>query len=142
MCYFLVPYDGSEAALRALQHAIGQVKLGGAVSIHLVNAQLKAILPADVAVHITPERVEELQRLQFDAVLSPAEDALKKTNLPYSKEILIGTIPEVIAKRAQQDGCNGIIMGTRGMSAINNLVLGSVATRVIHLAKVPVTLVK
>jgi nucleotide-binding universal stress UspA family protein len=34
------------------------------------------------------------------------------------------------------------VMGTRGMSAIGNLVAGSVATKVIHLTKLPVTLVK
>jgi nucleotide-binding universal stress UspA family protein len=33
-------------------------------------------------------------------------------------------------------------MGTRGMSAIGNLFLGSVTTKVVHLANVPVTLVK
>jgi nucleotide-binding universal stress UspA family protein len=38
--------------------------------------------------------------------------------------------------------CDGIVMGTRGMSAVGNLVMGSVATKVIHLTKLPVTLVK
>ena len=33
-------------------------------------------------------------------------------------------------------------MGTRGMSAISNLLMGSIATRVLNLADVPVTLVK
>ena len=33
-------------------------------------------------------------------------------------------------------------MGTRGMRALGNLALGSTATKVIHLAEVPVTLVK
>jgi nucleotide-binding universal stress UspA family protein len=33
-------------------------------------------------------------------------------------------------------------MGTRGMTAISTLVMGSVATKVLHLANVPVTLVK
>jgi nucleotide-binding universal stress UspA family protein len=33
-------------------------------------------------------------------------------------------------------------MGTRGRSALGDLVLGSVAVKVLHLAKVPVTLVK
>ena len=32
-------------------------------------------------------------------------------------------------------------MGTRGMTTISNLVLGSVATKVLHLARVPVALV-
>jgi nucleotide-binding universal stress UspA family protein len=33
-------------------------------------------------------------------------------------------------------------MGTRGMGSVSNLLLGSVATKVIHLAPVPVLLVK
>jgi len=33
-------------------------------------------------------------------------------------------------------------MGTRGMGAVAGLALGSVATKVLHLAVVPVTLVK
>jgi nucleotide-binding universal stress UspA family protein len=33
-------------------------------------------------------------------------------------------------------------MGTRGHSALGDLLLGSVAVKVLHLTKVPVTLVK
>jgi nucleotide-binding universal stress UspA family protein len=35
-----------------------------------------------------------------------------------------------------------IVMGTRGMGGVAGLVLGSVATKVVHLSKVPVMLVK
>jgi nucleotide-binding universal stress UspA family protein len=35
-----------------------------------------------------------------------------------------------------------VVMGTRGTTAISNLVIGSVATKVIHLTTIPVTLVK
>jgi len=34
-----------------------------------------------------------------------------------------------------------IYMGTRGMSALPNLVLGSIATKVVHLSLIPVVLV-
>ena len=47
-----------------------------------------------------------------------------------------------IARRADSLQCEGIVMGTRGMGAIANLLLGSVAAKVVHLANVPVTLVK
>ena len=36
--------------------------------------------------------------------------------------------------------CSQIVMGTRGMSAIANLVIGSTANQIVHLAEVPVTL--
>jgi nucleotide-binding universal stress UspA family protein len=35
-----------------------------------------------------------------------------------------------------------IVMGTRGLSPVTGLLLGSVATRVIHVVGLPVTLVK
>jgi len=49
---------------------------------------------------------------------------------------------ELIAKVAGAGGVEGIVMGTRGMGPIKSLVLGSVATKVIHLVEFPVTLVK
>ena len=48
----------------------------------------------------------------------------------------------MIVKRPEELNCDGIVMGTRGMGAIGNLVMGSVATKVVHLTKLPVTLVK
>ena len=48
----------------------------------------------------------------------------------------------LIADSAEREGCDAIVMGTRGMGSIGSLMLGSVATKVVHLTKLPVTLVK
>jgi nucleotide-binding universal stress UspA family protein len=53
-----------------------------------------------------------------------------------------GELPEAIEAIARRIGCDLIVMGTRGMGAAGNLVLGSVATGVIRCADRPVTLVK
>ena len=53
-----------------------------------------------------------------------------------------GEIAPTIARLAQELTCDQIVMGTRGRSALGDLILGSVAVKVLHLAKVPVTLVK
>ena len=49
---------------------------------------------------------------------------------------------EVICRYAKEKGCDQIFMGTRGLGSVSSLVLGSVATKVIHLSPVPVLLVK
>ena len=49
---------------------------------------------------------------------------------------------ESMRGRAEEIGCRVIVMGTRGMSALANLMLGSVTTKVVHLTKLPVTLIK
>lgn len=47
-----------------------------------------------------------------------------------------------IVKRAEELGCDGIVMGTQGRGAIGSLLMGSVAIKVVHLTRLPVTLVK
>jgi nucleotide-binding universal stress UspA family protein len=43
---------------------------------------------------------------------------------------------------AKEHGCAQIVMGTRGLGTVSGMLLGSVATKVIHLADVPVVLLK
>ena len=62
--------------------------------------------------------------------------------MPYTAGILIGEIAETITKDASDRHCDMIVMGTRGMGTIGSLLMGSVATKVVHLADVPVALVK
>ena len=50
--------------------------------------------------------------------------------------------PETIAQAARDEGIEHIVMGTRGLGSIQGLLLGSVAMKVIHLAEVPITLIK
>ncbi len=57
-------------------------------------------------------------------------------------EVRIGAAAEVIAAYAAEQGRDAIVMGTRGMGAVAGLAMGSVAQKVVHLASVPVTLVK
>jgi nucleotide-binding universal stress UspA family protein len=142
MTKLLVPVDGSENSMRALRHAISLAKASGSTSIHVVTAHEEPIVFGEVAVYVTREKIEELQRKQAEGPLSMAVQALEAAGVPHTREILVGPIPQTIAKRADELGCDGIVMGTRGMTALGGLVLGSVATKVIHAAHVPVTLVK
>jgi len=51
-------------------------------------------------------------------------------------------VAETIAEFAVSCGCDQIVMGTRGMGSLEGLLLGSITTKVLHLVRVPVTLVK
>jgi nucleotide-binding universal stress UspA family protein len=132
----LVPFDGSPAASRALRHAM---TLGA--SIHLVNVQAKADSPA-LLLHRTVDEIDHHQREYCAAQLANARKMLDEARVPYTQHVRIGEPAEEIARLCTSESIDQIVMGTRGMGAIGNWVLGSTATKVIHLANVPVTLVK
>lgn len=138
----LVPFDGSESALRALQHAIKLAKQSPPAALHVVHAHEEPLLYGEIAVYVPKEKMADLQRKHSDDLLGAAVALLKNSGVAYETEILVGPIGDAIANRADALGCEGIVLGTRGLSAIGNLLMGSVATKIIHLAKVPVTLVK
>ena len=73
---------------------------------------------------------------------SPALEAAMEAGVAYTSEILIGNAAEKIVKRAEELGCDGIVIGTQGRGAIGSLLMGSVAMKVVHLTTLPVTLVK
>jgi nucleotide-binding universal stress UspA family protein len=66
----------------------------------------------------------------------------QKRGVSHEKLAEFGPIAETIERVSHEVGADQIIMGTRGLGRLRGLLLGSVATQVVHLARVPVTLVK
>jgi nucleotide-binding universal stress UspA family protein len=54
----------------------------------------------------------------------------------------VGQPGQVVAHQASELGADLIILGTHGRTAVAGVLMGSVATRVLHESPVPVLLVK
>ena len=74
--------------------------------------------------------------------LAKANRLLDKARIPHEISMLVGDVAQTICAVAAQGKADLICMGSRGLGATANLLLGSVATKVLHSAKVPVLLVK
>jgi nucleotide-binding universal stress UspA family protein len=66
----------------------------------------------------------------------------KKPDLSVTYVAKSGPAPDNIAAMAQKGGFDLIVMGSHGKGAISNLIMGSVATKVLAHCKVPVLLVR
>jgi len=141
MTGILVPFDGSESALRAVTYAITHAKQTRSV-VHVLNVQRPMDDYGMVSAYVTRERYRSMASERGKTTLIPAVKRLQGSRVEYAVHILHGEIAETIVRAARRLKCDSIVMGTRGMGAIGNLVLGSVANKVIHLATIPVTLVK
>lgn len=138
----LVPFDGSDNAVRALRYAVSIAQEHRPIAIHVVTVHGEPVEYGYMEAYVPRDKLAELQRQHSQAHLDVAGDILKAAAVPHEMEILVGHTAQAIAQRADEIGCDGIVMGTRGMTAIGSLALGSIATKVVHASHVPVTLVK
>jgi nucleotide-binding universal stress UspA family protein len=138
----LVPIDGSGAALRALDQAIALAQLSAGCSIVLVHTHEEPPIYGEIAVYVPRPMMAELQRQHSEDILVAAKAKLKDAGVPYTVEVLIGPIAQTIAEHAERIGCDTIVMGRHGKSTLGDLLVGSVAMKVLHASKLPVMLVR
>jgi len=141
MLKILAPIDGSSNARRVVDYLIQTAANLQDVQITLVNVREPVNAP-EVGRFWKADQILDFQQKEGDLLLQPARDRLEAGGIRTSAEVLIGEIAPAIAEYAKKHDFNMIVMGTRGMSAIANLLMGSVATKVVHLSDVPVALVK
>jgi nucleotide-binding universal stress UspA family protein len=137
----LVPVDGSATAERAVRHVLALMKRGEPMELHIINVQEKADAP-EVRRFMKPAEVKRMQLEHGAAALQAAKRHLDRAGVEYQEHVLIGDPSETIARFARRGRFDTIIMGTHGRTGMSRLLMGSVATKVLHLSTVPVTLVK
>jgi nucleotide-binding universal stress UspA family protein len=135
----LVPVDGSEASLRALEHAAERKqRTVGDLSILVLNVQA----PLPPSRYVTRAMLKEHYERMSTQALQPARALAKRLGIDAKFYVRRGEPAETIAQFAKRMNCREIIMGTRGRGRVAALVMGTVALSVIQLVRMPVTLVK
>lgn len=69
-------------------------------------------------------------------------EILDEDEVRYELELVAGDPAAMIVERAQEHDCDFIVMGARGLGAVREAVLGSVSSKVLQNATVPVTIVR
>jgi nucleotide-binding universal stress UspA family protein len=138
----LLPVDGSPSALRATGKLIDTLNwYREAPAIDLVAVHLPLPRFPNMGAFVSKEMIQKYYGDECDAMLDPSRRLLDAAGVRYAVHRLAGPIAETIVERATQSGSDMICMGTRGMSALANMALGSVTTRVLHLSHIPVLLI-
>lgn len=140
MAKLLIPFDGSESAMRAVRHAINMAKDPAQYEVHLLHVQDITHLGTDDSFWQGGTKEKLLD--EGERTLVPAKQACEQAGVPCQTHVTIGIPANDIPTYARSLGCDAIIMGTRGMSAVASFFVGSVAQRVIHNSEIPVTLVR
>ena len=143
MVKVLLAVDGSDAARRATEHLIAEARLyRDPVEVELVTVHLPVPnIGLAFSSVVTHEMVTKYYQDEGQQALRASRVLLDAAGIRYNPHILVGDIADTIVKHATSAQCRTICMGTRGMSALANAVMGSIATKVVQRSTVPVLLV-
>jgi nucleotide-binding universal stress UspA family protein len=149
----LVPLDGSDHSMRALDIAIEIAKkFGGKITlVHVYSVSVRPVVipePATFAPGIplmAPSeysRVAEAVKEAGARILAEGVERAKAKGVDVETMLREGHIVYEIVKAAREGEFNLIVMGARGLSRIEEIILGSVSEGVIRNAPCPVLVTK
>lgn len=139
----LCPVDGSPASLRAVDFAIEQLDRSPGSELLLLHVLHMGSIDLGGLSEAMP--AGWLDEATSQASAEAMNDAISKCDsagVSFKAHSRTGQTAETIKQVATEEDVGHIVMGSRGLGSFEGLLLGSVATRVIHLTELPVTLVK
>lgn len=141
MLKILIPVDGSELSLDAVQHALHLVREGLRAEFVLANVQEPASL-YELVVARDPKVIEGATAGAGAHLLAPAEALCRAAGVAFESEVASGDPAHTLVEIVERYGCDAVIIGARGKGGITGELLGSVSQAVAHASPVPVTVVK
>lgn len=137
----LIPVDGSEIAKKAARKALYLAKSSDieVVALHVIN------ILGIPSLYAYPDEIpylplHELIKKEGKTYLDEIVEMGKAMGVAVSRKLLEGHPAEEIIKEAKEDDL--IVIGSKGRTALDRLLMGSVAENVVHHASCPVMIVK
>ena len=103
---------------------------------------IRTALPARARAALGKEIVDEYYADEANKVLQPVAKFLERKKITLNTAYKVGVPGESIAKFADAGTFDLVLMGSHGHGTLGTAVMGSVATQVLALSKVPVLLVR
>ena len=139
----LIAVDGSKHSLAAVQCVIDHADwYREKPGVELLAVHLPVPTLHGMGALIGRQHYERYYREEGDERLAAARAKLDAAEIPYRSHVMVGPVAESIVEKALDTGCDLICIGSRGLGDLGRALLGSTATKVLHLSNLPVLLVK
>ena len=136
----LVPVDGSNNALRAVDYAL---ELAGATGAKLRLFYVFPVSSVEIIgmAGMSRDDIEHAAQDAAQRVFDKLHDEIGETDVSIEDETSIGDPAEEIIRCTEDDHDLLVILGRRGLSRIQSLLLGSVSEKVVRHAHSPVMII-
>ncbi len=136
----LLAVDGSSYTKKMLAYLAAHELFSSKNEYTAFTAQM--MLPSQARVALGKELVTKYYEDESQRVMGPVHKFLERQGVKAKSVWKTGNPGELIAKLAEAEKFDLVVMGSHGRSALVNLVVGSVATQVLASCKVPVLIVR
>lgn len=139
---YVVAYDDSKAARRAVDFAVQCAKRDGATLVvaHVLEWSPYSFLTREEIEERHMRREQELARART-AIVNPLLKELADAGIPAEEEIRYGHVVETIVAIAEEKHAGQIFVGRTGQTGMVSRVFGSVAGSLAQVAPVACTIV-
>jgi nucleotide-binding universal stress UspA family protein len=150
----LVPLDGSEHSLKALEEAVQIAKMssGKITLMNVYSVSVQPFMMSQQSVYGITDRPnltgDEISRLAEDArkfgnrILEDGEQRISAVGVEVEKRLVEGHVVQEIVRAANEGNFDLIAIGATGVSHIREMLLGSVTDGVVHHAHCAVLVIK
>jgi nucleotide-binding universal stress UspA family protein len=137
----LIAVDGSSYTKKALAYLTAHDEWLGAAHDYTVLTVVTPVPPRAAAV-LDKETIKNYYEVEAEKVLKPIRSFFGKQGIQAQCISKVGSVADVISKTAESGRFDLLMMGSHGQGNLMNLVLGSVANKVLANCKTPVLLVR
>jgi nucleotide-binding universal stress UspA family protein len=143
----LLATDGSEGALKAARAAAEIAGKFGATVTVLSVGQIPVInlfnyYPSMIEPEVLPENIEKRIIEHAQTAIKETSRLLEEAGVPFDTRFELGHPADTICDISASEKYNLIVMGSRGLSGLKGLLVGSVSNRVVHQCHCPIIIVK
>jgi nucleotide-binding universal stress UspA family protein len=139
----LLAVDGSKYSLDAVNCLIEHADwYREKPTVELLTVHLPVPKLPNMGLVVGKNQIKRYYEEEGEAMLAGAKKKLDAAGITYKSTILVGQIADTIVQHAQKTRCDLIYIGTHGRTAAGNMLLGSIATKVMHISPIPVLLVR
>lgn len=137
----LLAADGSEYTQKALEFLVSNKRLLGPAD-ELLVIYVQTVMPTIFNMMVSVEKALEVNELEAKEIFAPIQTFLEKNAIKHRTMSAIGSVANVIVETAEKEHVSLILMGTHGRDVAGQVIMGSVAQKVVANSSKPVLLVK
>lgn len=134
----LLAVDGSEHSIRATDEAVKMAKLSNGAKVEIVYVVDFSKAKSEVLHSQGQEDLEVARKKR----LLPIEQHLDRNGIEFEVKILHGEPGPEIVDFANENQFDLVVVGSRGLNSLQEMVLGSVSHKVVKRVNCPVLIVK